>query len=554
MQSMTPTVSSTIQDAEGAKFRRSPRIVSGAAVLASAWPALLLATVCLIPFLRKPFVIDDSHFLTMAQQIIKHPTHPMDFDICWNGPFACTKAYLLTPGNALMGYALAPTVLGGTHEWMAHLTQLALVWIAILAMTSLVFQFGWNRWYAMAGALLLTTIPPFLPMASTAMPDILSTALTLVAIERLAAWKAEGKWTQGAAAAIALGLAGFARSHLVLLIPLAAFFMLENTDPREVLAEIRRRPGLWTPVLAGFALLATIILITREHNLAVAPPNATTGWLHILPNLAAYLLYLAVPFPLAICWFLNRMKAGRVFQVCAIFAVAMPFFFLKGHPILPFFLIIGAAAFCYLVIETCKSRDHFNLFLLLWVLIPLPIVYYSHLPMKYLLPCVPAVIFICFRWMDGFSVRFVRATVILFVIASTAYSLLILRSDAEFAEFGRDALYQLITPHVTAGEKVWFPGQYWSFWYAPRDGASLIYPGGPQPKPGDLLVVDELAGIDHQLLERFPHRTLVDVVTHKYRFGRTMGAGIGLYSNGYGFWLWGFGESNHDRYELWRID
>jgi hypothetical protein len=46
----------------------------------------------------------------------------------------------------------------------------------------------------------------------------------------------------------------------------------------------------------------------------------------------------------------------------------------------------------------------------------------------------------------------------------------------------------------------------------------------------------------------------VEKVTHKYRFGRTLGAGKGIYSNGYGFWLWGFGESDDDRFELWRID
>ena len=29
--------------------------------------------------------------------------------------------------------------------------------------------------------------------------------------------------------------------------------------------------------------------------------------------------------------------------------------------------------------------------LLLWILIPLPIVYYAHLPMKYLLPCTSVI-------------------------------------------------------------------------------------------------------------------------------------------------------------------
>jgi len=48
--------------------------------------------------------------------------------------------------------------------------------------------------------------------------------------------------------------------------------------------------------------------------------------------------------------------------------------------------------------------------------------------------------------------------------------------------------------------------------------------------------------------------TLVETIHYKYRFGRTMGAGIGLYSTNAGYWLWGFGEGPYDRYELWRID
>jgi 4-amino-4-deoxy-L-arabinose transferase-like glycosyltransferase len=101
-------------------------------------------------------------------------------------------------------------------------------------------------------------------MASTAMPDILSTALALVAMERLAAWKAHQKWTQAAAAALALGLAGFARPHLTLLLPLAAFFLFDSIDPRQILEQIRRKLWLFTPVFAACGLQLAIILTVHE--------------------------------------------------------------------------------------------------------------------------------------------------------------------------------------------------------------------------------------------------------------------------------------------------
>jgi hypothetical protein len=534
--------------------RGAPEPVSAIAVLACAWPALLLATVCLLPFLNKPFIIDDPHFLAMAQQIVKHPTHPMDFIICWNLGPDCTKAYLLTPGNVLMGYVLVPTVLTGAHEWTAHLTQLVLVWIAVLAMTSLVLRFGWDRRHAIAGALLLVAIAPFLPMASIAMPDILATAVALVAMERLAAWKAEQKWAQGVAAAIALGLAGLARAHLPLLLPLAAFYLLDSTDPKEVLAQVRRRFLLWTPVLAGSVLLFAMIATTREHNLGLNPPADVSGLHNIEPNLVAYLLYFVIPLPLAACWIANRLRNRSMrAAILLIVVVGIAWFRHFGERPVRVLAAIGLAALIDLLFEALDTKEHTSIFLMLWIAIPLPAVYYFHLPAKYLLPCMPAVILLCFRLMEGFSLRFLRAAAIFMILAGTGYSLLILRSDAEYARFGRDAMYHLIQPHVAAGERVWFSGQISAYWYAPLAGATQTYPGGPQPQPGDLLVVGYNEGGGKWVLPRFPHRTLVDAVTHKYRFGRTMDAGIGLYSNRVGYWLWGFGDSESDRYELWRI-
>jgi hypothetical protein len=542
-------------NAELAKDGAAPRTISASTVVTSALPALILATLCLLPYLNKAFLIDDPEYLTMARQIVKHPMHPMDFDICWNTIESCTKLYLLTPGNSLMGYVLVPTVLAGAHEWMAHLTQLVLVWIAVVAMTSLIFRLGWDRWHATAGALLLVALPPFLSMASTAMPDILATAIALVAMERLAAWKVEQKWSQGLASAIALGLAGFARPHLVLLLPLAAFFLMKSLDLREVMEQIRTRFWLWIPVLGGGCLLLAMILAVREHNLALSPPSVVTGVQHIQANLYAFLLYFAFPLPLAACWVANTLNARRLLLVSILSLITIvPWLLRYSHSFVPFLVVFGGGAIADLLFRALKEREHTDLFLMLWILIPLPIVYYSHLPMKYLLPCVPAVIFLCFRLLDGVSVQFARTAAFVVIGASTGYSLLILHADAEFANFARGALNSLINPHVAKGERVWFGGQYWSYWYAPLAGAKLTFEGGPQPEPGDLLVVDVFAAEGHSPAKRFPHRTLIETIPHKYRFGRTMGAGVGLYSNGSGYWLWGFGETEEDRFELWRID
>ena len=411
--------------------RGERQAVSTVAVLTCALPALLLATVCLLPFLNKAFLVDDPWFLTMAQQIVKQPAHPMDFGICWNTglPDECSPAYQRVSGNPLLGqvaqgYMLVPTILGGAHEWMAHLTQLVLVWIAVVAMTSLILRFWWDRWHALAGALLLVAIPPFLPMASTAMPDILATAAALVAMERIAAWKAEQKWSQGAAAAVALGLAGFTRSHLVLLLPLAACFLLDSVNPKENLGQVRRRLWLWTPIIAGCGLLAAITFSLREHTLAISVPRVLVGHKYVLGNLVAYLLYFVFPIPLAACWLESRLRLGRkrIVYILAVFA-AIPLLLHWRISLVLCLAVIGAVVLGDLLFQAVKRREHTDLFLMLWILIPLPIVYYSHLPMKFMLPVMPAIILLCFRLLDGLSVRVVRAAAYAVIIASTGYSL-----------------------------------------------------------------------------------------------------------------------------------
>jgi hypothetical protein len=79
--------------------RDAPQTVSVVAVLGCAWPALLLAAVCLLPYLNKAFLIDDPWFLTMAKQIVQHPAHPMNFEICWNNGFGCRTANQFASGN-----------------------------------------------------------------------------------------------------------------------------------------------------------------------------------------------------------------------------------------------------------------------------------------------------------------------------------------------------------------------------------------------------------------------------------------------------------------------
>ena len=90
---------------------------------------------------------------------------------------------------------------------------------------------------------------------------------------------------------------------------------------------------------------------------------------------------------------------------------------------------------------------------------------------------------------------------------------------------------ELIRPRTAAGETVWYGGNFSAYWYAPLNGARLYVVGTSEPKSGDLLVVGIREEGGRETLAHFPKRRLLAEVAHKYRFGRTMFVGKGLYTN-----------------------
>jgi len=192
----------------------------------------------------------------------------------------------------------------------------------------------------------------------------------------------------------------------------------------------------------------------------------------------------------------------------------------QGELAATFLAGIGFSVIADLLMESWKKCEQPGFFLMLWLLIPLPVVVYGHLLIKYLLPCMPAVILTCFRLAESVPARMAPAGGVILIIGATIYSVLILRSDAEFAEFGRSAMAELIQPHTATGETVWYGGTFSAYWYAPLDGARLYVVGTSEPKSGDLLVVGIREG-GRVTLAHFPKRRLVQTVSHKYRFGRT---------------------------------
>ncbi len=534
------------------------RRLAGAARLAV--PGILLVLACLLPYLNKAYTIDDPNFLLSARQILHQPLRPMSYPLCWEYPQTCTNGIGAGfPGSmqALMGYLLVPVILAGGAEWVAHLLQILLACIAVLAMVRLALHLGFDRIQSAAAGLMLVAIPPFLSMASTAMPDTAALAFGLTGMERLLAWKDERRWHQAALAGLALGLASYARPHMALLLPLSALWLINDFRFRSVLRQFRLEAYLWSPILIAASFLITVNLLTHDPRPASETATSLVGFRHAPPNLLAYLLYFSFPIPFAAVWLATHWrKAPMLLVLPAVPVPILHYILFPSRGLLQEWaataVLYGLATLAFMLYQSVRARDRIGMLLGLWVLIPLPVIIYHQFPIKYMLPVVPAVILIVMRILSSRPRRRELSTYGAIVLAGTAYSCVLLRADADFAEYGRRAAVELIAPHVAAGEKVWYGGQWGFYWYAQEAGARIYKPGERGPNPGELLVVGVMEGGD-LTRDHFPKRELVDSRHYASPHGRTMGYGGGLYCNGCGDAPWVWNPQTTNDYEVWRI-
>src|SRR5439155_9692521 len=153
-----------------------------------------------------------------------------------------------------------------------------------------------------------------------------------------------------------------------------AFFLVSGTNVREALIQLRRRPWLWIPMLIGACVLIGFLYATREPGAASEPDASFGGWEYLKRNLRSYPLFLCFPLPLAAYWAAARWTNGprRLAMVLAA-AAAAGLLARDGRIILP---VIGFSVLADLILEAWRKRDHQELFLALWLLVPLPIVFY----------------------------------------------------------------------------------------------------------------------------------------------------------------------------------
>jgi hypothetical protein len=530
----------------------SPSLVVRAAV-----PALLVATVALVPFLGKAFTVDDAFFLFSARHALVDPLHPTSFELTWDR--VPERASRIAPTGPVMAWLLVPSVLAGGSESLAHLVSLAFLWVAALATVSLALRFGLTTPWASGAGVILVATPTLLGMAGTAMPDVPAMALGVAGIDRLVAWRDGALLRDGVLAAVLLGIAALTRTHLIAL--LGVGLLLVAGDVFSASAWRRAPRARWLPLAAAPLLTASVALLARDPDPGAGSIVGTALRLssasHLASNSVAYGVNWVLAMAFALPWAAMRWRKILRSPWALIAGTASAALLLRvahGEDAPYVFAPVaglGVACLADVLADAARRRDGVQFALGAWLLAPLPCAVYWHFPSKYLLAAAPAAAILVARAMaaDPRVGRYVFAGT---VVLGMALGVAILRADAAFAEVGRSAVRALVVPHVRAGRQVWYLG-HWGFqWYADEAGARCWSAAPPYPVAGDLIAyADNLASaLDRRELETLTHLGRIE---DRRPGGRIMSkeAGAGFYSNGWGYLPWAWGDDVIDAVDLW---
>ena len=515
-----------------------------------AAPAMLLASLLLLPFLNKPFTIDDPLFLRAAKHALVDPLHPADFEQVWNmGDRQKLSQYLM--GGTLPAYVLLPVVALGGREWMAHLYQWLLLCGFLVASVSVARRLGCDRRQANIVALLIASNPVTLAMAATCMPDVMAMMFGMAGMDRLLLFHEERRWGVGLASGLLLAAALLCRASTVPLVFAAALLLMPMT--RKSAVKYLWPLGIAAVVVAAFVGLngggAAHATVGTAFQTLLAARNVPR-------NLVAFFCYQALTGPLLVYALLGL---GRRFAavVAGLLAFGIVLSVLGGSSSLALYAVPEALGLCFALACWRIAGDldlRRALPLVVWLgsgLVALP---YVQMCAKYLLPGVPAAALLIVLHAARVDQRRYTLTVALLVALGWISGALIVIGDTTLASSQREAVESLIVPRIHAGSTVWAGGQWAFLAYAEDAGAKALANQPPLPNPGDYIVVSRLSyfGMLGQMPIRLePLDTMTDARRGVFVLNRELGAGF--FSDRWGYLPFAIGCEAVDTYDIYRV-
>jgi hypothetical protein len=444
---------------------------------------LVLATLlALLPFIGKPFNIDDPLFIWVAQHIRFHPLDPYGFNVNWYGHEMALWEVTKNPPLACYYLALVGSVFGWS-EIALHSAMLLPAIAVVLGTYRLAARFCKQPLWA---ALLTLFTPVFLVSSTTIMCDVMMLAFWVWAVVFWVEGTEQKRPGPFAVSALLMTLAALTKYFGACVIPLVVVWSLGSKRPlKEWLG------WLAVPVVG----LVAYQLATRNlygHGLLADAGEYATGYRRttVLLNVQSLLNALAFTggglavavFFAPVIWDWRRLLPGAIASVAL---AGILFLFVSGsytdepgagEIIQILFWSAGAIGFIALAVtDLWRRRDPASWLLMCWVLGTFIFTAFFNWVVngRSILPLVIPVCILVARRLEqrANSGAKVSAGVVAF---GAVLAIWVGAADYGFATAAKTTARAVCSAYANGNQRLWFQG-HWGFqYYMEKEGATAL--------------------------------------------------------------------------------
>ncbi|HEY3131584.1 MAG TPA: hypothetical protein VGL91_19170 [Acidobacteriota bacterium] len=503
-----------------------------------------------LPFLARPFHIDDRIYLEISRQAARSPLYPMDYAPLFEGKHAPDAASHTHPPLVSYLLALLRAVSGGENEILFHTIFLIFPFLLGLAAYLMVLEAR----FPLLLALLVVWNPGIYVLSQSIMTDVPFLAFYALAIVLFWLGEEQGRdlrWP----AAVALSLATMVNYLALSAIPLLLAVLW-----------LRRKPllRLWPLLILPLAVFTGWVALQSFHHrrfiLAATGQFLTTEghsqWFLFGQKLISALLNLGAMLGVVLLFHLNRLAQWIAWLLLA--ATGSLSTALLAHWHWTHCLLLGVfLASGILVVRDIFAGIHRRrpgagpaLMWQIWAagfLAACVFVFY-HGSVRYVLPLlVPATLLLGTR--SQWSKR--RATACLAL--TLLYAMALAHADYQFASIYPRIAQQVFESYPA--QRVWIAGE-WSFrYYMEKRGAQTMSREDQRPDKGDILVKPYLA---MPYVTGYDSDAYVDLLNREFVYPSTpirlldFSSHAGFYSTGWGILPWSI-QVEHQPVEIFNV-
>ena len=462
-----------------------------------------ITVLLLLPFLTKPFHIDDPMFIWAAQQIQHHHLDFYGFSVNWYHLESPMAEVNKNPPLVSYYIALSATVLGWS-EFALHTAFLLPAILLVIGVYRLSEAFNSN---ATLTALSVLVTPAFLVSSTSIMADTMMTALWVWSIYYWFAGLDKMQNKHLVTAALLAALAGLTKFVAISILPLLMVYTLVKTKkPKNLFPLI-----ITLAILAGYQYFMYFKyqqnFLTDVFGFAATSSYRTDN--SILALLTTGIAFLGGSILLPLFYVYPLFKKNQLLWAIAILSGLLFIILLTGkvgstsvvndtstdvngimHGM--FFIAAGVLTLVLLVLEFKNKNNAESYLLVLWaagIFIFACLVNWNT-NARVLLPMVPAVSIMLWRQLDNTRLSAWSNTLKLAPLLPIAIiSLALAWADLKLATASRIAADSAVSKYKTADNTVWFQGAWGFQYYMEQNGAIKLSLGRSIVKKNDIIVI-----------------------------------------------------------------